>query len=277
MSTEPSSLEKAFHKAAAPAEVGLFGVEATPAAIDAMRDANGKLPANVFQLMRQSPGEVRKPGRPKGAGNKRTEQLAKLITHKFGDPVEAMASLYATPLDQLVELVMIADGSQERQQELDKLVFELGRSVRDLIRVNGGRQAMASIDRLAEACEALESVARRSAGKPGDIAIKALNVQLAAAKATAEYVHSKKPVEATVNVKSDGVLVFPGGVASSFEQLDDATRGAAALIQSAVDAGTVTPDMLAGMKLVDGRLIDAEFTEVDDGDDSDELDRGAGQ
>lgn len=275
MSTEPTSLEKAFHKAASPAEVGLFGVEATPNAIDAMRDANGKLPPNVFQLMRQAPGEARKPGRPKGAGNKRTEQLAKLITHKFGDPVEAMASLYATPLDQLVELVMIADGSQERQQELDALVFELGRSVRDLIKANGGRDAMASIDRLAEACEALESVARRSAGKPGDIAIKALNVQLAAAKATAEYVHSKKPVEATVSLKTDGVLVFPGGVAGSFEQLDEATRGAAAMIQQAVDSGSITTDMLAGMKLVDGQLMDAEWTEVDD--ENDDLAGGAGR
>lgn len=224
MSTEPSSLEKAFHKVAEP---GLFGVASNADAIDALRDTNGKLPRNTFQLMRQHEREGRGRGRPKGAGNKRNEQIAKLVCQKFGDPVQAMASLYAMPLDQLVELVKLVDPGKD--------------------------------------------------GKAGDIAIKALNVQLAAAKATAEYVHSKKPVEATVNVKSDGVLVFPGGVASSFEQLDDATRGAAALIQSAVDAGTVTPDMLAGMKLVDGRLIDAEFTEVDGGDDSDELDRGAGQ
>lgn len=202
------------------AQVGLFGVDADAEAIDALRDAKGNLPKDVFRLMRQQPGEGRGRGRPKGAGNRRNEQLARLIVHRFGDPVEAMASLYAMPLDQLVELIKIVDPGKD--------------------------------------------------GKAGDIAIKALNVQLAAAKATSEYVNSKKPVEATLNVKSDGVLVFPGGVAGSFEQLDDASRGAAALIQDALKSGAVTADMLAGMRLADGRIVDAEWSEADDDEDGDE-------
>lgn len=213
MSTEAPSIEKAFHKAMA--EPGLFGVAADADAVDGLRGPDGRLPRNAFQLIRQQERAQRGRGRPRGAGNKRNEQIAKLICQKFGDPVQAMASLYAMPLDQLVELVKLVDPGKD--------------------------------------------------GKAGDIAIKALNVQLAAAKATAEYVHSKKPVEATVNVRTDGVLVFPGGVAGTFEQLDDATRGAAALIQQAMDAGTVTADMLAGMRLVDGRLIDAEYEPVDEG------------
>lgn len=219
MSTGPASIETALRKAAEekPAQGGLFGVEATAADVDAMRDAKGNLPRNVFQLMRQQPGEGRGRGRPKGAGNRRNQQISKLIIQKYGDPLEAMASLSTMPLDQLVELIKVIDPGKE--------------------------------------------------GKAGDIAIKALNVQLAAAKATSEYVHSKKPVEATLNVKSDGVLVFPGGVAGSFEQLDDASRGAAAVIQEALKSGAVTADMLAGMKLVEGRgLVDAEWSEVDDED-----------
>ncbi|WP_225205077.1 hypothetical protein [Novosphingobium huizhouense] len=212
MSSEPSSLETAFRRAAA-GGAGLFGGEWDAERIDAMRDANGNLPRDAFRLIRQQQGEDRKAGRPKGAGNKRNQQLAKLITHKFGDPVEAMASLYAMPLDQMVELIRIADPGKD--------------------------------------------------SKTGDIAIKALNVQLAAAKAVSEYVHSKKPVEANVNVRSDGVLVFPGGVAGSFDQLDDQSRQAAALIQGAVDTGQVSADMLAGMKLVDGQLVDAEWSEID--------------
>lgn len=222
MSTEPSSIEKAFHKAAEP---GLFGVATDADAIDALRDAKGNLPRNAFQLVRQQEREGRGRGRPKGAGNKRNEQIAKLVCQKFGDPVQAMASLYAMPLDQLVELVKLVDPGKD--------------------------------------------------GKAGDIAIKALNVQLAAAKATAEYVHSKKPVEATVSLKTDGVLVFPGGVAGNFDQLDESARGAAAMIQQAVDSGSITTDMLAGMKLVNGQLMDAEWSEVDD--DGDDLAGGAGQ
>lgn len=212
-----------MHKAAA--EPGLFGVDATASDIDALRQANGKLPQNIFQLMRQQPSEKRGRGRPKGAGNKRNEQIAKLYVHQFGDPLMAMGHLANTPLDQLVELIKIVDPGKD--------------------------------------------------GKAGDIAIKALNLQLAAHKAASEYVHSKKPVEATVSLKTDGVLVFPGGVAGSFEQLDEATRGAAAMIQQAVDSGSITTDMLAGMKLVDGQLMDAEWTEVDD--ESDDLAGGAGQ
>lgn len=219
MSSEPSSLEGAFHREAA--KGGLFGADWDADAVDALRDKHGHLPRNAFQIVRREQAEARRAGRPKGAGNKRNQQLAKLVMEKFGDPVQAMASLYAMPLDQLVDMIHIADPGKD--------------------------------------------------GKAGDIAIKALNVQLAAAKAVSEYVHSKKPVEATVNLKTDGVLVFPGGVAGSFDQLDEASRAAAALVQGALDTGQISPDMLAGMKLVEGQLVDAEWSEVDDGDESEAL------
>lgn len=216
MSSEPSSIEAAFHRVAAE-QHGLFGADWDADAVDKLRHKNGRLPRNVFQLVRKEQAEARRAGRPKGAGNKRNEALAKLIMGKFGDPVQAMASIYAMPLDQLVEMVKIADPGKD--------------------------------------------------GKTGDIAIKALNVQLAAAKAVSEYVHSKKPVEATINVKSDGVLVFPGGVAGDFNQLDEKTRAAAGLIESALASGQIDADQLAGMRLVDGQLVDAEWSEVDDGED----------
>jgi hypothetical protein len=214
MSSEPGSLEGAFHRAAGE-QGGFFGMDWDADRIDAMRDRHGNLPKNVFRMVRQQQAEERrKPGRPKGAGSKRNQALAKLVMEKFGDPVQAMASLYAMPLDQLVEMIHIADPGKD--------------------------------------------------GKAGDIAIKALNVQLAAAKATAEYVHSKKPVEATVTLKSDGVLVFPGGVAGSFDQLDEASRATAALIEGAVSSGQISADELAGMRLVDGQLVDAEWHDLDD-------------
>jgi len=266
MSSEPSSLESAFRRAAVESP-GLFGVGGDAMQIDNLRGEDGKLPSDVFRLMRQDAAASRGRGRPKGAGNKRNEQISKLIIHKYGDPVEAMAALAMMPLDQLVELLLIADGTMERQRELDQLTRDLGQSIRDLIKAHGNHATGQTIDRLADACEALESVARRSQGKPGDIAIKALQTQLAAMKGAGEYVHSKKPVEATINVKSDGVLVFPGGVAGDFNQLDEKTRAAAGLIESALASGQIDADQLAGMRLVDGQLVDAEWSEVDDGED----------
>lgn len=209
MSTASTSLERAFR-----AEVGgLFGGEVDPASIDALRDRHGKLPGNVFQLVRQ--GEAaRGPGRPKGALNRRNADLAKLLDHHGPDPVLWMQSLFAMPLDQLVELLATADGK--------------GKS-----------------------------------GKRGDLAIKALNVQLAAAKAVGEYRHSKKPVEANVNLKSDGVIVMPGMTGGGFGEIDAATREAGEVIARALAGGSIDVAQLAGMKLLGGQLVDAEFEDVD--------------
>ncbi|MFX4085618.1 hypothetical protein ACKU27_11000 [Sphingobium yanoikuyae] len=100
MSTEPSSLEKAMR--AVTGESITAGME--PEQLDMLRDEKGFLPSDVFRRMRQ-----RGPGRPAGARNKRNDDLAKLVAQQHGDPVLFMASLYSTPLDQLVELMLIAD------------------------------------------------------------------------------------------------------------------------------------------------------------------------
>jgi hypothetical protein len=218
MSTEPSSLENALRD-----EMGdramhgpLGGIE--PAQLDAFRDAKGQLPANVFQLVRQSEGERQHtgPGRRKGSRNKRSTDLAKLIVHQFGDPVMAMASLYKMPFFDLCEMIRRADPGKDT--------------------------------------------------KRGDIAIKALNIQLAAAKAVAEYVHSKKPVEHKIDTNADAIIVMPGVMgAGGFQQLDDDTRRASDIIAMALTKGQIEAADLAGMRLVDNQLVDAEFTDADDG------------
>lgn len=100
MSTEPSSLEKSFR--AVTGESITAGVD--PEQLDMLRDDKGRLPQDVFQQLRQ-----RGRGRPPNARNKRNDDLARLIAHQHGDPVLFMASLYSTPLDQLVELMLVAD------------------------------------------------------------------------------------------------------------------------------------------------------------------------
>lgn len=100
MSTEPSSLEKSFRAVTGDSIVGNM----EPEQLDLLRDQHGRLPSDVFRQIRQ-----RGRGRPPNARNKRNDDLAKLIAQQHGDPVLFMASLYSTPLDQLVELMIIAD------------------------------------------------------------------------------------------------------------------------------------------------------------------------
>lgn len=217
MSTAPSSLEAAAREQLGEKSngTGITGAENTPEQIDAFRDDRGDLPSNVFQLLRQQDGEAQRgPGRPKGARNKRSQELAKLIAHKYGDPVEYMASLYAMPLDQVIELLKLAD--------------------------------------------------KGKTGKQGDLAMKAVNLQLSAAKAVSEYVHSRKPVEAVIRHEADAVLVMPG-VGGGFEAKDEYTRRAAAIIGGALKDGRITAEALLDMRLADdGTLVDAEFTEVEE-------------
>lgn len=284
MSSGATSLENAARDALGdnPESGGaVLGVRSRPQQLDLMRGDDGKLGSNVFRLMRQQDGEeARGPGRPKGARNKRSTDLAKLIAHKYGDPVEFQAALYAMPLDQLCELILIADGTRERAEKLDGMLGDLSKRIRELAqqaKSKGDGGNIEAVNRLAEACEALESVTRRGAGKPGDIAIKALNLQLAAAKAVSEYVHSKKPVEHKVDMHADAILVMPGaGGGRDFDGIDAETRAASDIIARALTQGEITPDLLLGMKLADGQLVDAEFEEVPEGEDPDD-DAGDGE
>jgi hypothetical protein len=270
MSTDRTSLDRAFHEEAGENRA-MFGADISAEQLDMLRDGDGKLPGNVFQMARQQAAQ-RSAGRPKGSRNRRSDDLARLIVHQHGDPVMAMASMYSRPLDQMVEALLIADGTQERQRQLDANIAELSMAVKLAAgAIKGAGADMEAINRLADACEALESVSRRSQGKPGDLAIKALNVQLAAAKATAEYVHSKKPVEAVVKHQADAVIMFPslsGIRGTNFDQLDSGTREAGEIIQRSLKSGAITPDMLVDMQFIDGQLVDGNCRPVEDDDDS---------
>lgn len=223
MSSDATSLEKAARAVQSDAVDGgsLLGADTSPEQLDAFRDEQGALPKNVFQLARQQEGEGKRgPGRPAGSRNKRSDDLARLVAHKYGDPVEFMASLYHRPTDQIVELLKIADPGKD--------------------------------------------------SKRGDIAVKALNIQLSAAKGVAEYVHSKKPTEHVIDNRADAVIVMPGVGGGSFEQLDEDTREASKIIAAALSSGAITAQDLIGMKLVEGQLVEGEYTEVGADDDADD-------
>lgn len=100
----------------------------------------------------------------------------------------------------------------------------------------------------------------------GDLAIKALGVQLSAAKEVAQYVHSKKPVEATLTHKSDGTIFMAAPATSSEWGTEKGPVGQVlANIAEAVNKGEVD-----ATQLQDLRIVDAEYTVVGDGDDEDE-------
>lgn len=275
MTAKPSSLEAALRDRAG--SEGIMGADVSPEQLELLRGADGRLPQNVFRLMRAP--ERRGPGRPKDARNKRSQDLAKLIIHKHGDPVMAMAAMYAMPIDQLIELILIADSTAEREERLLQLVDKAGELIDTLMASIKAGGLIASdkldsrIDKVSTLLDRVFDAAKALKMKPGDLAIKALNLQLAAAKATAEYVHSKKPVEANVNVKSDGVLVMPGAPAgATFDAADALVRQAADSIAEALRTGRIEASDLTGLRLIEGQLVDAEWKPVNDGDADDEAD-----
>jgi hypothetical protein len=273
MSTGGSSLARALHSEAE--QLSMLGADASPDEIDALRGADGRLPSNAFRTLRRQ--RTGKPGRPLGAVNKRSEQLAKLVIQEFGDPVLGGASLYAMPLDQLCELLLVADGTQEREERLEELtgalaaqVNELAAAVKLAARRGSAEELTKAADRIADAAESLESLGK-SRGKAGVLALQALNVQLTARRFVAEYVHSKRPVAVDVTHRTDGLLVMPGA---------GQVAGEAAFVQEGLNAalktGKIEADQVARLEFRDGRLIDpegeieeADFAPVEGEDDDD--------
>lgn len=229
------------------AEAGtLTGVDADAEQLDLLRDGAGQLPNDIFRRMRS--GAQR--GRPPGSANKKTQQLAKLIVQKSGDPVEFMASIYAMPLDQLCELLMIADGSRDREQRLGEGLGELQRIVGTALRegIANGTLSEERIDRLEKLLDKIEDDFRVLKAKPGELALKALITQRDAAREVAQYVHSKMPVAVDMTVRPDVILNIPG--------LTDA-----AALQEFVNGGELSAESLEALEYT-------PFTEVgeDDGD-----------
>lgn len=244
----------------------VLGVPSDARQLDLLRGENGKLPSNVFQLARSEPERARGPGRPKGSQNKRNEGLAKLIAHKYGNPVEFQASIYAMPLDQLCELVLVADGTVERQEKLDELLVDLAGRVRELSRGNRNAENREGIDRLADACEALERAAKSRASAPGKVALAALNLQLQAAKTVSEYVEQKQATKVEVDMDNIPTIVMAApGAAQHFDESDKVTRLAGDLLAKALSKGRIDAADIVGLQFDGEKFIqDGEFVEVED-------------
>lgn len=249
MTTQPGSLERAIR-----AEVesrGIAGLETDPNQLDLLRGDNGKLPANVFQLVRQGQAH-RGRGRPAGATNKRNQKLAQLICQEHGDPVLYMASIYSMPLDQLLEMLRLADNAAEREDRLYQLAETFEKEAATL--AAKGTLSKAEAQHLDRLSDRLADIARVLRSTPGDLAIKALALQKQAAQEVAQYVHGKQPVSVNVTGKADMVLLVPGLNAPIMDPkaLEDEIRARGL---DAID--------LENMQLIEG---DATEIEQDDGE-----------
>ena len=101
-------LDRALSDAAAAAPRALHGMPSAEQ-LDLLRDEDGKLPANVFQL-------ARKRGRPEGARNKRDQDLAKYIVQEFGDPINALGNVMAMDWQSLRDLWVAAQRSEDKSK-----------------------------------------------------------------------------------------------------------------------------------------------------------------
>lgn len=214
MTSPASSLMRAIEAEALDAG-SVLGVEADAGQLDLLRDDSGQLPSNVFVLARQKAGEdgAAKRGRPPGSKNKRGDQLAKLVVQQHGDPVLAMASIYAMPLDQVAELAMVADGSRRREERWERSMARLEAVVAKRMRDAEQGNAIltdAQTERLTELLERAQNASMALKNKPGELGMKAFNLKLAAAAQVAPYVHGKKPIEVDVTRRADVILNIPG-------------------------------------------------------------------
>lgn len=253
MSTKPSSLEKGWAEAARDSgeeipEVGIFGREASAEQLDLLANEKGALPPNVFSIVRRQG-----PGRRPGSINKASKDVSKYILHKYGCPVEYLASIRTMPLDQLVQSMVEAEGYSEREEKLFGMIDQANEMMLKAMEENWSEAKLKLLDRM------LERIERAAAGmkaKPGDLAAKALALQMNAAVNEARYVRSQKPVEATINHKVDGRIVgFVAPGQGDIEPLADVMRRA----QDAVADGTID-----AARLADLRVINGEYRFVDD-------------
>jgi hypothetical protein len=245
VSTEASSLEKAFR---AECEGGaMLGADTDANQLDLLRDpATGKLPANIFQLVRQGEARRQGPGRRPGSLNKRNERLAKLICQTHGDPVMFMASIYSMPTDQLVELLKLADDSAAMEERLFRLAEQIEAQISEMLKKGLGtaaerKQLDSLVDRLGDIAKVLRT-------KPGALAVQALALQKQAAQEVAQYVHGKQPVVVNHEGKIDATLLIPGLNAPVMDpkHLEDEIRRRG----------------LQGVDFENMQLIDGEYSEV---------------
>jgi hypothetical protein len=154
---------------------------------------------------------VRGRGRPKGARNKRSKSVADYYVQRYGDPLDAIGQLANTPLRQLIEVLMEADGSAEREARLLEGVDEAVAHIKLLAAIPGdAKDKREMAEKLADAIDKLALAASRISGKPGKLALDALALQLQAHR-TATRICPRQAADFAIDLRksADVVIVAP--------------------------------------------------------------------
>lgn len=226
---------------------GLIGAETSAEQLDLLRDEEGRLPQNAFRQVRSGPG--RRPG----STNKLNKKIAQMVVQVHGDPVMELASIGFMPLDQMVEMMIVATGQSKIEEKLTDMADRLTKKIEDL----QGKASKEHLDALGELADRVFDAIRRYAMKPGDLAEKAMKLKKSALTDVAPYVHGKQPIVVDINKKPDVILNITG--------LTDPTALAAM-----ADDTELTMEQLQNMQFLpshDGLVQDAEFSEIDDSED----------
>lgn len=219
-----------------------------PQQLELLRDpSTGALPRNAIVT-------VRGRGRPPGARNKRTKKIADLYVQRYGDPLDAIGQLANTPLRQLIEVLIEADGGAEREERLLSAVDEAVDHIKSLRMIPGDAQEKREMaEQLADAIDKLAATAAKINGKPGKLALDALALQLQAHRTALEYVHGKQPIAIDLRKSADVVIVAPEILQ---EHGIDAEQLANAIAEQGLEAFDADNMRLLGAE-------DGEFDEVD--------------
>lgn len=220
-----------------------------PQQLELLRGPDGALPIGAIHV-------VRGRGRPLNSRNKRSKKIADYYVQRYGDPLDAIGQMANTPLRQLIEVLMEADGSAEREARLLEGVEEALAHIKALSNrnwtgdINTSRELAGD---LADAIDKLALAAERISGKPGKLALDALALQMQAHVRALEYVHGKQPISVDVAHKVDAVIFAP--------ELLKAHGIDPAELQQAVNARGLEAFDADSMKLIE-HVEDADFTEV---------------
>lgn len=121
MSTKLDGFEQALLDGQEPIR---FRFMPDPVQLDMLRDERGRLPANALRTLRKAQHE-RGVGRPPGAGNKASKQLAKYFIEKWGDPLDVLGEIINTPTDVLVEQLKLAQGGEAKHKPVRAMDAQL--------------------------------------------------------------------------------------------------------------------------------------------------------
>lgn len=240
MSTDQSSLESAVRGMVI--GQGMLGAETTAQQLDMLRDDEGRLPQDMFRRVRSGPG------RPQGSTNKLNKKIAQLVVQTHGDPVMELASIGFMPLDQMVEMMIVATGQSKIEEKLTDMADRLTQKIEDL----QGKASKEHLDALGELADRVFEAIRKYAMKPGDLAEKAMKIKKSALTDVAPYVHGKQPIVVDVNRRPDVILNIQG-------LTDPATLAAMA------EDTELSPEQLANMQFLPSAPVqEAEFTDLSD-------------